>query len=105
MFGDPKFRWHKIEETHGGALIGGDPATIRERAKAADVPEYVNPGMAPILILHGDSDPIVPVELSSEHLYEKMQEAGLQERAEFYVIKHASHGLGVFPGFRKRDYD
>ena len=34
-FADPKFRWHSVEETHGGALLGGDPATMKERAKDA----------------------------------------------------------------------
>ena len=34
---DPNFRWHKLEETHGGALLGGDPDTMVERSAMANV--------------------------------------------------------------------
>jgi len=95
-FSDPKFRWHKIEDTHGGALIGGDPATIRERGVDADVPKYVNPKMAPILILHGDNDPLVPAKFSSEHLYNEAKKIGLEDRIDFYILKHAGHGSREF---------
>ncbi len=52
--------------------------------------------MAPLMILHGDNDPLVPVELSSEHLYDKLCEKGLEDRCEFYVIPHAGHGSREF---------
>jgi len=93
---DPKFRWHSIEETHGGALIGGDPATIRARAEAASPVNFVNAGMAPIMILHGDNDPLVPMNCSSDILYRKAEEAGLADRIEYYVIPHAGHGSREF---------
>lgn len=95
-FSDPEFRWHTIEETHGGALIGGDPATIRERAELASPDNYVNDGMAPMMILHGDNDPIVPKEVSSDLLYQKIKEKGLEDRCEYYVVKHAGHGTREF---------
>ena len=31
QFSNPSARWHCIEETHGGCLIGGDPTTMKER--------------------------------------------------------------------------
>ncbi len=93
---DPKFRWHRLEDTHGGALIGGDPATIRERADAASVTTHVNENMAPLMILHGDNDPLVPVEVSSDRLYAVLEKEGLEDRCDFYVIPHAGHGTREF---------
>lgn len=95
-FSDPKFRWHSVEETHGGALLGGDPATMKERAKAASPVNFVNPDMCPMTILHGNSDPIVPIEVSSDILYRKICEAGLEDRADYYVVEHAGHGTREF---------
>lgn len=95
-FSDPNFRWHRVEDTHGGALLGGDTATIKERAWKASPVNFVNPAMCPIQILHGNSDPIVPIEHSSDVLYENICKAGLEERAEYYVIEHAGHGTREF---------
>lgn len=95
-FPDPKFRWHKLEDTHGGAFVGGDPATMKERAKAASPVNFVNAGMCPILMMHGDNDPIVPKEISSDILYARIVDAGLEDRAEYYVLEHAGHGSREF---------
>lgn len=95
-FSDPNFRWHKLEDTHGGAVIGGDPATIRERADQASVTTHVNDKMAPIMMLHGTADPIVPPAVSSEILYKKIVEAGLEDRCEYYLIPGARHGSPEF---------
>ena len=95
-FKDPEFRWHSLPETHGGALIGGNPDTIYERAAAASPTNFVNDKMAPIMILHGDNDPIVPAEASSEILYQRIEDAGLADRCEFYVVKNAGHGTREF---------
>lgn len=93
---DPNFRWHKLEETHGGALLGGDPDTMVERSAMANVMNFINPGICPIQILHGNSDPIVPIELCSDRLYDKLVEAGLEEQTEYYIIEHAGHGTREF---------
>ena len=95
-FADPKFRWHSVEETHGGALLGGDPATMKGRAKDASPVNFVNPDMCPMQILHGNSDPIVPIEASSDILYQKICDAGLEDRADYYVVEHAGHGTREF---------
>lgn len=95
-FGDPGFRWHKVEDTHGGAFLGGDPATMKERAAEASPVNHVSPAMCPMQILHGDNDPIVPREVSSDRLYKKIQEAGLEDRTDYYVVKHAGHGTREF---------
>lgn len=95
-FSDPKFRWHKVEDTHGGAFLGGDPATMKERAVQASPVNFVSPAMCPIQIFHGDNDPIVPIEISSDRLYDKIREAGLEDQAEYYVVAHGGHGSREF---------
>ena len=95
-FSDPNFRWHRLEDTHGGALIGGDPATMKDRAPSASPVNFVNKGMCPLQILHGDNDPLVPKELSSDILYEKIKEAGLEDLVDYYVLEHAGHGSREF---------
>lgn len=95
-FADPSFRWHSFEETHGGALLGGDPATMKDRAPAASPVNFVTPSMCPIQIFHGDNDPIVPITASSDILYRRIEEAGLEDRAEYYVVQHAGHGTREF---------
>ena len=57
QFSNPSARWHSVEETHGGCLLGGDPATMKERGAKASPVNMVNPDMCPIQILHGDNDP------------------------------------------------
>lgn len=92
---DPNFRWKTVEETHAGALMGGDPATMKERAKAFCPPNLVSDQMAPIMILHGNCDKLVPWEIS-DYFYQKITEAGLEDRAEFYVLEGAGHGTKEF---------
>ena len=93
---DPSFRWQTLSETHGGALIGGDECTMIERSKKASPTYLVNHNMCPIIILHGDNDPLVPCELSSDILYKNIQDAGLEDRAEYYILENAGHGSREF---------
>ena len=95
-FSNPNYRWHKYEDSHEGAMLGGDPNTMLERAKNASPINYVNAGMCPIQILHGNNDPLVPIETSSEALYKKINDAGLGNKVEFYVLDHAGHGSREF---------
>lgn len=95
MAKDPNHRWKTVEDTHAGALLGGDPATMRERAKDACVNLKINPAMCPILIAHGDSDPLVPYQIS-EDFYQAIVDAGMEDRAEFYLLKNGEHGTPEF---------
>ena len=99
---EPGYRWHSIEETHGFALLGGDRNTFIERSDAASANRFINDGMCPICILHGDRDAIAPVSIS-EAFYEKLSEAGLEDRADLYIVKGAGHGTREFsqPMIRK----
>lgn len=95
-FGDPAFRWHRLEDTHGGALIGGDPDTMKQRAVDASPVNFISPAMCPIQILHGDNDPLVPIELSSEPFYQKLLAAGMEDQVDYYILSHAGHGSREF---------
>lgn len=93
---NPNFRWKTLSETHGGALLGGDEATMIERSKKASPTYLVNAKMSPMLILHGDNDPLVPCELSSDILYKNIQDAGLEERVQYYILENGGHGSREF---------
>ncbi|WP_142502632.1 alpha/beta hydrolase [uncultured Klebsiella sp.] len=92
---NPGHRWKKIEDTHAGALLGGDPAIMKERAKEACVKYFINHEMAPVLIMHGDNDPLVPLTIS-EDIYNDICRAGLEYRVDFYVVKNGGHGTPEF---------
>lgn len=92
----PNYRWKTLAETHGGALIGGDESTMIERAKTASPTYLVNSKMCPMLILHGDNDPLVPCVLSSDILYKNIQDAGLEDITEYYIVKNGGHGSREF---------
>ena len=94
-FKDPNHRWHSLEETHGGALVGGDPDTIIERSDAASPIFSMNDAMAPLLILHGDQDPLVPLYISEE-FYDRIVKAGYEDRADLVVLKNGGHGTREF---------
>ncbi|MFR5732000.1 MAG: alpha/beta hydrolase fold domain-containing protein [Clostridium sp.] len=96
QFSNPSARWQSVEETHGGCLLGGDPATMKERGAKASPVNMVNQDMCPIQILHGDNDPLVPVEISSETLYQKIVAAGMEDKVDYYVIPGAGHGTREF---------
>ncbi len=92
---NPNYRWKTIEETHAGAVMGGDPATMRERAKEFSTPYIFTKEMCPIQILHGDCDKLVSCGIS-EDFYKKIVEAGMEDQAEFYILQGAGHGTREF---------
>lgn len=94
---NPDYRWKTLEETHGGALLGGDPATMIERAREASVTYLLDKTkkMAPILIMHGDADWLVPTKISVE-FHQRLVECGYGEQTELYLLKDAGHGTPEF---------
>ena len=92
---NPNFRWKSMAETHEGALMGGDPATLRERSKEFCPPYILTKEMCPMLILHGDCDKLVPCSISEE-FYDKIVEAGMEDRADLYILAGAGHGTKEF---------
>jgi len=70
-------------------LLGGVwPANAEESARASPIMN-VSPGDAPTFILHGDKDPIVPVE-QSRSFFKALKDAGVE--AQLQVLPGAGHG-------------
>ena len=80
-----------MEETHGGALVGGDPQTMIARSDAASPIFHISEKTAPIIILHGDQDPLVPLSMS-EDFYDRLVRDGLEKQTELYVVANGGHG-------------
>ena len=75
-------------------LIGGALQENKDAARAASPITYVSKDDAPILIMHGDKDPLVPHTQSMEFL-EALKKAGVD--ATLQTIPGAGHGG---PGFQ-----
>ena len=71
-------------------LIGGPiPENMEKAAKASPI-TYVTKDDPPILIMHGDQDPTVPLD-QSQRFYEALKKAGVD--ATLHVVKGAGHGF------------
>lgn len=70
-------------------LIGGDIRENKDKAAKANPITYVTKDDPPFLIVHGDSDPLVPHH-QSELLEAALKEAGVP--VTFYTVKGAGHG-------------
>lgn len=70
-------------------FVGGPVAEHRDTARLVSPLRYVSPSCAPILILHGDEDPTVPV-AESVIFHQALTEAGVD--ATLHVLKGEKHG-------------
>jgi dipeptidyl aminopeptidase/acylaminoacyl peptidase len=70
-------------------LLGGAPEDKEELAKLASPVYHLDANDPPLLLLHGDQDPQMPVNQSLE-LYGGYLEKGLD--AEFLPVYQAAHG-------------
>ncbi|MEZ0255503.1 MAG: alpha/beta hydrolase fold domain-containing protein [Chthoniobacter sp.] len=70
-------------------LFGGPLTEKMELARKASPVSWVNKNTAPLFILHGTKDPLVPTSQSTE-LCEKMKTAGVEVKLD--VIDGAGHG-------------
>ncbi|MBP3241057.1 MAG: alpha/beta hydrolase [Oribacterium sp.] len=90
------YRWKNVAESHGGAVMGGDyNEDMIKRAEKVSPPYLISDKMSPIMIMHGDIDKLVPVDVSEE-FYRKIVEKGLEEKAELYILRNAGHGTRDF---------
>lgn len=92
---NPNCRWKSMAETHEGALLGGNPATLRERSIPYCPPYIFTEAMSPMLILHGNCDKLVPSYIS-EDFYAKVEAAGMADRVDLYILDGAGHGTKEF---------
>jgi dipeptidyl aminopeptidase/acylaminoacyl peptidase len=74
-------------------LLGGPPQENKEKAAQASPITYVSKDSAPMLIMHGDKDNLVPIS-QSEELAAALKKAGVE--VTFQVVKDNGHGG---PGF------
>jgi acetyl esterase/lipase len=72
-------------------FLGGTPAEVGQRYKAASPITYVNKDVPPVLTLHGDQDTLVPVE-QAKTLDDKMKAVGASHT--LIVFKGQGHGFG-----------
>jgi acetyl esterase/lipase len=83
-------------------LLGGPAPENKEKAEAASPITYVSKEAAPILIMHGDKDPLVPL-AQSEEFRDALKKAGAE--VELYVVKGAGHGFPNDPKLVKKLID
>lgn len=93
----------RASKEHKGILegfLGGKLDEVRDRAIAASPVTYIDRDDPPFLIIHGDSDPLVPVE-QSERLHGLLAEAGVE--SELIVVPGGKHGdfRGTHPDGRE----
>lgn len=67
----------------------GRQSNLNEVSEAVSPIKYVRPGLPPILIIHGDQDPVVPFE-HSQKLHRLLDSA--HSINEFYVVAGGKHG-------------
>lgn len=80
---------HDAPDSPEAKLVGGPLQENKEKARRASPMTYVSKGDSPFLIVHGDSDPLVPLP-QSETLLAALKKAGVD--AELYVVKGGGHG-------------
>jgi acetyl esterase/lipase len=74
-------------------LVGGPIQDNKDKVARANPITYVTRDSPPFLILHGDQDPLVPVN-QSELLYDALKKAGVN--VTFHKIVGAGHGGSQF---------
>ena len=81
---------HDAPDSPEAKLIGGPVPDNKAKADKASPISYVSKGDAPILIVHGDSDPLVPLQ-QSQDFHAKLKKAGVD--AQLHVVKDGGHGF------------
>jgi len=80
---------HNVETSPESRLVGCNIQTCPQQVQAANPASYISPGDPPIMILHGDSDPLVPHN-QGERLYMALNKACRD--AIFISLPTAGHG-------------
>ena len=82
---------HDSPSSPESRLIGGAIQENKDKAARANPITYVTPAAAGFLIVHGDQDPLVPLN-QSQLLFEALKKAGVSVR--LHIIEGAGHGPG-----------
>jgi acetyl esterase/lipase len=81
-------------------LLGGSIAKNLDKAQLANPIHYVTKDAPPFLIMHGDKDPVVPLE-QSQMLADALQKAGVH--VKLHVLPGAGHGGPEFQTQEERE--
>ncbi|MHC4103682.1 MAG: alpha/beta hydrolase fold domain-containing protein, partial [Planctomycetota bacterium] len=81
---------HDATDSPESLLVGGAVQENKEACKRANPITYVSRNDPPILIVHGDKDPLVPHN-QSELLYEALKKANVD--VKFHTVKGGGHGF------------
>lgn len=91
---------HDAPNSPESKLIGGAIQKNTEKAAKANPLTFVTKDDPPVLMLHGDADPLVPLG-QSEILLDALKKAGVE--AELVVIKGGGHGGPGFDAAPRRE--
>lgn len=80
---------HNKPDSPESQLIGGNLQENKDKARQANPITYVGKDSPPFLVIHGDSDPLVPHH-QSELLVAALKQAGVE--VTFYTVKGGEHG-------------
>ena len=90
----PDGQLHDPADSPESQLIGGALQENLEAVARANPITYVSAGDAPMLVVHGDADPLVPHH-QSEILVEALEAVGVE--VEFYTVAGGGHGRFTDP--------
>ena len=93
--------WRRSPNSDIGRLLGGALDANLQKAATANPINYITRKTAPIFLLHGDRDTLVPIS-QSEILYAVLQKAGVA--SEFAIVKGKGHGIIAPPDVAPRIY-
>jgi dipeptidyl aminopeptidase/acylaminoacyl peptidase len=82
---------HDAADSPESQLIGGPVQENAAKAKRASPLTYVSAGDAPMLLVHGTADPLVPAQQSRD-LHAALEKAGVP--ATLHLVEGAGHGNG-----------
>jgi len=93
--------WRRSPISDVGRLLGGPLEENLDKAATANPINHITAKTAPIFLLHGDQDTLVPIS-QSKILYEALQKAGVE--SEFAIVKGKGHGIIAPPDVAPRIY-
>jgi len=83
---------HNAPDSPESSLLGGPIQENVDRCALANPITYVDPNDPPFLLLHGDSDQLVP-HCQSELLYKALQKAGVP--SQYFLVPGGKHVEGM----------
>lgn len=82
---------HDAPDSPESLLVGAPVQDNQDKARRASPITYVTPDDAPMLLVHGDADPLVPHQ-QSILLHDALKKAGVE--AKLHIVKGGGHGSG-----------